>query len=198
MKKTLALMISLLMLLSCSVEVFAEYDTDTRLTTVFTPEFFTNSLNEEIAYIVNAVYSSEDENQREDFISYVKLSYVENSDTFVWYDNEDWLIELSAYFRNGNADPMGCADTLTLSYPVGDEYALIYNTMGVSASALLSCLEEAIDFVRFSEYIDQCYYNYLETGTQEYDPLAFDGYQIGIMFYNQYDINRVAIALIRD
>ena len=40
--------------------------------------------------------------------------------------------------------------------------------------------------------------NYMETGNGAYRPVEFEGYQLGILFYNQYDINRCAIALIRD
>ena len=190
--------IALLMLMSCPARVFAEENVDGRQNKMFTPDIFIAALNEEIAFIVNAMYPSASEEQREELISYLQLRYAESSETAIWYDNQDWIVELSAYFRDGNVDPAGCADTLTLSFPVGDEYALIYNTVGVSVSALLSLLEEDIDFVRFSTCIDQCYYSFLETGKEAYAPFEFDGYSIGVLLYTQYNMNRMAIALLKE
>ena len=195
MKRILSLIVCVLLLLKCTVSGFAE---DEKLTQLFTPDLFIEALNDHIAFVINAVCSGEDEDTINDIVSYLQLEYTEGDDTYLWYDNRDWLIELTAYFDDGNADANGCAYTMTLSFPAGEEYTLQYNSVGTAACRMLSSVEKTLDFNRFCEYIDNCYYNYMETGNGAYRPVEFKGYQLGILFYNQYDINRCAIALIRD
>ncbi len=198
MKRILSLCICILMFLSCTHGSFADYEKDNRLSFLFTPSVFTKAMNEQIDFIVNALYSAEDYETKKTFISYLQLKLSEGDDTFLWYDNEDWLVELSAYFDNNRANTQSSAHSITISFPVGDEYSHIYNTIGVTVSSLLSSVEKELDFYKFSEYIDSCLYNYMETGREAYESLKFQGYQIVVMLYNQYELNRCAIALIRD
>lgn len=195
MKRILSLIVCVLLLLTCMVNGFAEND---KLTELFTPQIFIEALNDNIGFIIDAVCAPEDEDTKQDIISYLQLEFTEGDDSCLWYDNQDWIVELTAYFDDGGADAYNRAYTMTLSFPAGEEYTLQYNAVGMAACRMLSSIEKTLDFNQFCEYIDSCYYNYIETGNGAYSPIAFEGYQIGIIFYNQYDINRCAIALARD
>ena len=120
MKKAISSVICILLLLTYTAGCFADND---KLAKLFTLEIFIETLDN-IDYIINSVCAFEDGETIESILSYLQLAYVEGDDSSLWYDNQDWLIELTAYFDSGGADVFGHAYTITRSFPAEEEYTL--------------------------------------------------------------------------
>lgn len=199
MKKVLVFFFCILLFLSCAVVGSAAVYTDNRLFKIFTPEIFTGMLNENIASVVDLLYPTIDKNSRENLIASLQLYYSETDGTLFYYDNEDWLVELSAYYNNVTGSRYDPANTITFSFPMVDVY---YNILGAAFLAVLCGEDETLDQNQLAEYTDCCCSDFLRTDSdtrqKAYTPLIFDGFVYEILMYKQENMNRCAITLIRD
>ena len=198
MKRFLFPGICIFMLLTCLVNCFAETKDEKKPNDLFVPSVFVEAINKEADFVVNAICSDEDAETRENIKSYIHLQYTEGEETMLWYDNEDWVIELSAYFEGSKADARGYAHSLTFSFPAGEENQFLYNAAGLAVSRVLCSREKSVDIYQFSKYIDSCYQDYLENGNGIMGPLKYDGFSVVIMFRYQYDMDRCAISIINN
>ena len=195
MKKSLAIVISVLLLLSCTAAAGAASNAENRLFKLFTPELLTGMLNEYVVSAADLLYPTVDENSRNEMIAYFQLEFSETNGSLLYYNNADWLVELSAYFKDGEGSRYDCADTITFSFPVEDFY---FYTLETALIAALCSIDETLNYNQLAEYCDMCREDYLGTGAQgqkAYMPLPCDGFLYGALLYNQEGMTRCAFTI---
>ena len=177
---------------------------------MFTPELLVDALNDAATKLAERIYSSEDLfhslysatqtelKTQEELVAYLRLSYSDSDESFLYWDNVDWYYELSAYYKTGRPVRSECADTVTVSFPLGDEYAADNTFLSFSLIAALCSFDETLDAQELFDYLRACGDIFVKTGQEEYQPLVFDGFQFGTLFYTQNGMSRGAIVLIRD
>ena len=202
MKRICSFLISILLLISYRGIGSAEYYEKNGRDAVFTPKTLTETLNENITSAVNLLYSGYDEKRKQELIAYLQIKLSETEKSFLYFDNEDWMIELTAYYENGRANIYSCADTITFSFPAGEVYSNLYRTLGTAFISAVYDLDNTLDYNQLVEYLNRCYNDYLKTGLdireKAFEPLRWNGFECGVMLYKQAGMERFAIALLQD
>ena len=187
----------IVVLIICLANCFADSKENGDMDVLFTPSLLVEAINNEADFVVDALCPDKDERTKDNIKSYIHLHYTEGSETMLWYDNEDWIIELSAYYENSKANAQGSAHSMTISYPAGEKYSFLYSTMGLAVSRIICSKEDTVDIYQLCRYIDNCYNDYMETGNGILGPLEFNGFNVVIMYRYQYDMDRCAISIIQ-
>lgn len=137
LKKLLCTMLALALLTPCLLAASAAAAPNCLI-----PFMFYSTYNNALQTVINDGFSNASESEKQDYIDQLQISYTENIDTVMYYNNSDWTLETSFYFSDGVPSFGGSATTLNFVINTADS-----DSRAIAQDAFLLALTKLVDGV---------------------------------------------------
>ena len=169
----------MLLVCVCTGNAFAD-DVDYSGEDLLVPEIVAEAYNEALQVILQDRHGDAfSEEELAELTDYVSLTFTENANSVSYFNNPDWKLELSGYYKDQDPDPAVPAHAITFSIPDEMNRALAYDIH----LAYLSVLAVSEPSLSMDEFMDKVHnaINQSDSGTII---IEIGNYKLSLFSYN--------------